>query len=109
MAWDAVGTGEGSRQAMRAGLTAVLVIYGLIGFAQSPDAADRHTGYYYPAPKTQEVYQGRAQVLPESNRRTRVGFVTAVTACYQQATTIKPNLYICQPTNGAEEVDSREV
>jgi galactokinase len=35
------------------------------------------------------------------------GFVAAVTACYQQAAKIDPNLYICQPTNGAEVMDLR--
>lgn len=39
---------------------------------------DRHSGYYYPEPGSQEVYTARAQTLPEANRRLRVGFVTGV-------------------------------
>jgi len=37
---------------------------------------DRHSGYYYPEPGSQEVYTARAQTLPEANRRLRIGFVT---------------------------------
>ena len=65
---------------MRAGSTAVFVLFGIFGWIQAPYAADRHADYYYPSPQTQESYEGRTQVLLESNRRTRVGFVTAVTA-----------------------------
>ena len=65
---------------MRLALTVACLFVGILGFVQSPSADDRHAGYYYPAPQTQEVYEGRTGKLPESNRRTRVGFVTAVTA-----------------------------
>jgi len=41
---------------------------------------DRHAGYYYPEPTSEEVYTARAQTLPQSNRASRVGFVTAFTA-----------------------------
>ncbi len=39
-------------------------------------AADRHAGYYYPEPETQEVYTARSRTLPEANRALRIGFVT---------------------------------
>jgi hypothetical protein len=42
-------------------------------------AEDRHTGYYYPAPTTSEVYEARALVLPDSDRKRRIGFVTLLT------------------------------
>ena len=38
---------------------------------------DRHTGYYYPEPGTEETYQARARTLPESDRDRRLGFVVA--------------------------------
>lgn len=40
-------------------------------------AQDRHTGYYYPEPGTEETYQARARTLPESDRDRRLGFVVA--------------------------------
>jgi hypothetical protein len=42
-------------------------------------ADDRHVGYYYPEPKTTEVYRSRALTLEEANRGLRVGFVTGTT------------------------------
>jgi hypothetical protein len=36
-------------------------------------AEERHAGYYYPPPKTQKT-------LPDSDRKRRLGFVTAMTA-----------------------------
>lgn len=43
-------------------------------------AEDRHAGYYYPTPKTQETYVARAQTLADSDRKRRLAFVTAMTA-----------------------------
>ncbi len=43
-------------------------------------AADRHAGYYYPAPKTSENYRARARTLPNSTRATRLGFVNKLVA-----------------------------
>ena len=37
---------------------------------------DRHVGYYYPMPQTEETYVARAQTLAESNRARRLEFVT---------------------------------
>lgn len=42
-------------------------------------AADRHAGYYYPTPASEEVYKARAQTLPEASRALRIRFVTGVT------------------------------
>ncbi|MDA0785117.1 MAG: molybdopterin-guanine dinucleotide biosynthesis protein A [Proteobacteria bacterium] len=64
-------------------LLAVTVIAGLAvspmgarAFAQSDD---RHVGYYYPAPATFEIYNARVPVLPGSDRKRRIGFVTVMT------------------------------
>lgn len=38
-------------------------------------AEDRHAGYYYPEPKSEESYTARARTLPESDRDRRLGFV----------------------------------
>jgi hypothetical protein len=43
-------------------------------------AQDRHAGYYYPVPKTEETYTARARTLPESDRDRRLGFVVAFMA-----------------------------
>ncbi len=50
--------------------------FGMSAHAQSND---RHVGYYYPAPATFEVYEVRVPILPGSDRRRRVGFVTVMT------------------------------
>lgn len=42
-------------------------------------AGDRHAGYYYPEPKTSEVYKARAQPVPEASRLLRIVFVTGLT------------------------------
>ncbi len=42
-------------------------------------ADDRHTGYYYPAHETAEVYEARARTLPQADRAMRIGFVTGIT------------------------------
>ncbi len=49
--------------------------------APKQDAAtqDRHSGYYYPALTSHEIYKARAQTLKAANRDTRLGFVTAIT------------------------------
>jgi hypothetical protein len=46
--------------------------------APADEDLDRHAGYYYPAPDSQETYVGRARPLPEADRRVRVGFVVGL-------------------------------
>ena len=36
---------------------------------------DRHTGYYYPEPKSVHVYTARTRVLPDMTRQRRIAFV----------------------------------
>jgi hypothetical protein len=42
-------------------------------------AKDRHAGYYYPTPKTHEIYRARIRVAPEASRNARIAFVTNIT------------------------------
>ena len=37
---------------------------------------DRHTGYYYPKPSSEEVYTARAATLANASRKRRIVFVT---------------------------------
>ncbi len=59
---------------------AILIWAGLIwaGLGAAAAAADRHAGYYYPEPTTREVYGARTDILPEADRRMRIGFVTGI-------------------------------
>ncbi len=50
----------------------------LLAGASCVQADDRHADYYYPAPQSSEVYEARAEVLPEASRRSRIAFVTHV-------------------------------
>ena len=49
-------------------LLAVALIAGLagapLGASAIAQSADRHVGYYYPAPATSEIYDARVPVLP---------------------------------------------
>ncbi len=68
-------------------MRAAAVFLAVAGFA-TPLAAradDRHAGYYYPQPQSEETYYARAQPLPESNRERRLGFVTGITQAQMQA------------------------
>jgi hypothetical protein len=65
---------------MRKCLVAVVLWLGLGVFSVTTGAwaGDRHAGYYYPEPATQEVYEARSERLPEADRATRIGFVTGI-------------------------------
>lgn len=69
---------------MREGMAAAVFCIGLgialaaIGAVSPTQAGDRHAGYYYPEPATQEVYEARSERLPEADRATRIGFVTGI-------------------------------
>ncbi|MDF1722267.1 MAG: hypothetical protein P1U65_16465 [Minwuia sp.] len=41
--------------------------------------ADRHEGYYYPGPVTEESYVSRAETLVNADRAKRLGFITGLT------------------------------
>lgn len=57
----------------------VAVCLTALGASHAVLAADRHVGYYYPEPATTEVYRARADVLPDSDRRRRILFITELT------------------------------
>lgn len=42
-------------------------------------SGDRHSGYYYPTPQSEETYKARSRTLEESGRRSRIAFVTGLT------------------------------
>ena len=56
-----------------------LVAAGAMYAAPVTAVEDRHIGYYYPEPKTEETYTARARTLPESDRDRRLGFIVAIT------------------------------
>lgn len=64
---------------IRASLSAVfvLVIFAVPLHAQP---ADRHEGYYYPQPASQETYVARAKVLIDATRDKRLDFINGLTA-----------------------------
>ena len=65
-------------------LTILTVVLCLVSAVPDALAEDRHVGYYYPPPSSEEVYKARARTLPEANRGMRIGFVTGVTQQLQQ-------------------------
>jgi len=46
---------------------------------------DRHVGYYYPVPQSEETYVARATILPQASRELRLAFVTQLTQQQFQA------------------------
>jgi hypothetical protein len=42
-------------------------------------AEDRHAGYYYPEPQSEEIYRARVPRESEADRRTRIAFTTGLT------------------------------
>ena len=40
---------------------------------------DRHAGYYYPPPKSTEVYEARSRTMPDADRTRRLSFVVGLT------------------------------
>jgi len=68
----------------RASLAAMAAMLWLGLTAAGSLAEDRHAGYYYPPPSSEETYKARARALPEANRSLRLGFVTGVANELQQ-------------------------
>ncbi len=52
--------------------------------ATASGAADRHAGYYYPEPQSEEIYSSTITVLPNASRRTRIGFTVGLNARQQK-------------------------
>ena len=64
------------REAVWIGPAAALLLGGITSDALG---GDRHAGYYYPAPESNEIYQARAVTLPGTSRKRRILFVTELT------------------------------
>ena len=64
----------------------VLMTLIAVAAGSAPAAAqNKHEGYYYPTPNSTETYIARVDTLPEANRRTRIAFVTGLTAQQSRA------------------------
>lgn len=57
----------------------LLAIVILLAAPAAVFADDRHEGYYYPGPVTEEVYGSRAEMMPEADRGVRLSFITGFT------------------------------
>lgn len=72
-----------------AGLFGLLLAVAMPAVAQEPediaDGVDRHIGYYYPEPVSEETYVARAVTLPDSDRIRRLEFVTVLAVQQMQA------------------------
>lgn len=62
---------------MRRMLGVLIVV--MLWSAAPGHAEERHAGYYYPIPKTQETYRARARTLPDASQHARIAFVTNLT------------------------------
>ena len=58
-----------------AGLTMMLMLWA----ASAVAAADRHVGYYYPAPGAIETYKARTITTVDADRKMRLGFIVGIT------------------------------
>lgn len=52
------------------------IIFSASFFVVTATAADKHVGYYYPQPQSEETYRAPLPPLPGVSRFSRVGFVT---------------------------------
>jgi len=67
------------------------------------ETGDRHVGYYYPEPASEETYVSRAQPMPDANRTQRLAFVT-VLATQQLAAPYSPGLAVFAKGDEAEKL-----
>lgn len=52
--------------------------FAILATAETVSAEDRHAGYYYPTPQTEEIYQAPLPIFTGVSRLSRVGFVTGL-------------------------------
>ncbi len=60
------------------------LFFALLAGSISANAGDRHAGYYYPAPATEETYQSPLPPFPDVTRHSRVAFVTQLDKLQKQ-------------------------
>ena len=77
------------------------VIVGVLGVSDSARADSKHEGYYYPPPSSEETYVARVDTMPEANRRTRIAFVTGLTA-QQSQNAYPPTYHLFAKGDGAQ-------
>lgn len=56
-------------------LLAASIMMAAVLATSSVARADKQANYYYPKPQTSEVYNARAETMPDSSRGRRLGFV----------------------------------
>ena len=69
--------------------------------AVTAQAQSKHEGYYYPTPNSEETYVARVDAAPEANRRTRIAFVTGLTA-QQTRSAFAPSYHLFAKGENAE-------
>lgn len=84
--------------------TAAALLGAILLLAQPAGAADRHAGYYYPEPESQETYHARAQVQPDSSRATRIGFATELSNQMMKSNPYPPPFHIFAKGDQAEKM-----
>lgn len=63
-------------------------------------AEDRHEGYYYPGPVTQEAYGSRAETLLDADRALRLKFITGFTQEQVQRPYAPPHALFAKGADG---------
>lgn len=79
----------------------LLVAAALYAMAHPVRAEGRHEGYYYPPPNSEETYVARVESMPDASRRTRVAFVTGLTA-QQSRSAYPPTYHLFAKGDGAQ-------
>ncbi|RVU38710.1 hypothetical protein EOI86_05405 [Hwanghaeella grinnelliae] len=77
------------------------VLASLTGAGDAAQAESKHEGYYYPPPSSEETYVARVDTMPEANRRTRIAFVTGLTA-QQSQSAYPPTYHLFAKGDGAQ-------
>jgi hypothetical protein len=88
-----------ARFAQAAALFGAVLLLGL-----QAQAADRHAGYDYPEPQSNETYKARAQVQADSTRATRIGFVTELSNQMMRGNPYPPPFHIFAKGDEAEKM-----
>ncbi len=70
------------------------LVFAIAGLSSQPAwGGDSHSGYYYPEPKTKEIYVSPLETLPTATKRTRVGFTVGLSK-QQLARSYSPGYHV---------------